>query len=243
MNILITGSKGFIGKNLIRYFENNTNHNIYSFSRKDNLNKIENLIEKIDIVFHFAGVNKSKEKDNFKKVNINLTKKICSIISRNPNIILFYASSTQANLENHYGISKRNGEEICMKLQNQFRNKVYILRLPGIFGIGCKPNYNSVVATFCYNSANKIPLKIINPEKEIDLLFIDDLCAQLNKIINQKPSCKFIELKNIHKISIKKLAFTIKNFHQNLNNLKFSRSDDLLESKLFKTYKSYFIKK
>ena len=75
-----------------------------------------------------------------------------------------------------------------MELQNQFRNKVYILRLPGVFGIGCKPNYNSVVATFCYNTANKINLKIINPEKEIDLLFVDDLCAQLNNLINQKPS-------------------------------------------------------
>ena len=76
MNILITGSKGFIGKSLIRYLKNNTKHVIYSFSKNDNLNKIENLIDKIDIVFHFAGINKSEEKDNFKKVNVNLTKKI-----------------------------------------------------------------------------------------------------------------------------------------------------------------------
>ena len=103
MHILITGSKGFIGKSLISYLENNTKHVIYSFSKNDNLNKIENLIEKIDIVFHFAGINKSKEKDNFKKVNVNLTKKICEIISRNPNTILFYASSIQVNLNNHYG--------------------------------------------------------------------------------------------------------------------------------------------
>ena len=243
MNILITGSNGFIGKSFIKYLENKNINNIYSFSRNDNLNKIENLIEKIDIVFHFAGINKSKEKDNFKKVNVNLTKKICAIISKNPNTALFYASSIQANLKNHYGNSKRNGEEICLELQNQFRNKVYILRLPGIFGIGCRPNYNSVVATFCYNVANKIPLKIINPEKEIDLLFIDDLCAQLNNLINQNPSCKFIELKNIHKISIKKLALTIKNFHPNLKNVNFLNSNDLLERKLFKTYKSYLIER
>ena len=243
MHILITGSKGFIGKSLIRYLENNTKHVIYSFSKNDNLNKIENLIEKIDIVFHFAGINKSKEKDNFKKVNVNLTKKICEIISRNPNTILFYASSIQVNLNNYYGNSKRNGEQICLELQNQFKNKVYILRLPGIFGIGCKPNYNSVVATFCYNTANKINLKIINPEKEIDLLFVDDLCAQLNNLINQKPSCKFIELQNINKISIKKLAFTIKNFNHNLNNLNFLKSNDALERKLFKTYRSYLIER
>jgi len=241
MNILITGSKGFIGKNLTRYLENNTNHDIYLYSRNDNLNKIENLIGKIDIVFHFAGINKSKEKDSFKEVNVNLTKNICRIISRNPNTILFYASSIQVNLNNYYGNSKRNGEEICLELQKQFRNQVYILRLPGIFGTGCKPNYNSVVATFCYNTANNISLNIINPEKEIDLIFVDDLCAQLNNLINQKPSCQFVELKNIYKISIKKLAFIIKNFHQNHNNPKFLKSNDLLESKLFKTYMSYLI--
>ena len=99
------------------------------------------------------------------------------------------------------------------------------------------------MATFCYNVANKISLKIINPDKVIDLLFIDDLCAQLNNLINQKPSCKFVELQNINKISIKKLAFTIKNFHQNLNNLKFLKSNDLLERKLFKTYISYLIER
>ncbi len=239
MNILITGSKGFIGKSLIRYFKNHTNHNIYEFSKNDPLSKIENLIKTLDIVFHFAGINKSLEKNDFKKVNVDLTKKICTIISKNRNTVLFYASSTQVNLNNDYGNSKKDGEKTCLDLQNKFENKVYILRLPGIFGFGCKPNYNSVVATFCFNTANNLSLKIINPDKEIDLLFIDDLCSQLIKFINNNPSNTFLNLENIHKISIKRLASTIKNFYKDFNNINFQQSSDLFEKNLFETYKSY----
>ena len=242
MNILITGSNGFIGKNLIKYFQNHTNHEIYRFSKNDHLSKVENLIDKIDIVFHFAGINKSKEKNNFEKVNVEFTEKICRIISKNPNTNLFYASSMQFNLNNYYGKSKRKGEKICLDFHKKFNNKVYILRLPGIFGCGCKPNYNSVVATFCFNTLNKIPLKIIDPDKEIDLLFVEDLCEQLSNLINKKNLGEIIDLENIHKITIKRLAATIKSFHKNFKKINFLESNDVLEINLYKTYISYICK-
>jgi len=241
MNLLITGSNGFIGKTLIKYLKKHTDHKIYEFKKNDNLNKIENIIKKIDVVFHFAGINKSHEKIDFEKVNVDLTKKICQIIRKNPNTMLIYASSIQVDLNNYYGKSKREAEKICLELQNKFDNTVYILRLPGIFGSGCKPNYNSVVATFCYNIANKIGIRIINPEKEIDLLFVEDLCEQLINLLNKKNSVKFVKLQNIHKISIKKLAATIKNFHHNTNNIDFLKSESVLERNLYETYKSYII--
>ncbi len=239
MNILITGSNGFIGKNLIKYFKNHTSHNIYEFSKQDNLSDLENLISKIDIVFHFAGINKAEEKILFEKVNVSFTKKICTIIKENPNTTLFYASSIHVNLNNCYGKSKKRGEQICLDLKNQSHNKVHILRLPGIFGIGCKPNYNSVVATFCYNTANKIGLKIFNPDKEIELLFVEDLCDQLNYLINEENPRVFIKLLNVKRISTKKLAATIKKFHKNFKKFEFIEFNNVLEKNLYKTYKSY----
>lgn len=239
MNILITGSNGFIGKSFARYLKNHTNHNIYEFNKNDHLINIEKIISIIDIVFHFAGINRSEEKTDFKKVNIDLTRKICMIISRNPNITLFYASSIQIHLNNHYGNSKREAEKICLELQNKFKNRIQILRLPGVFGNGCKPNYNSVVATFCHNVANNIELNIIEPNKEIELLFVEDLCKQLTNLIDRKSTNMYVKLQNINKISIKKLANTIKNFNNEFKNIDFLKSKNLLERNLYKTFISY----
>ena len=240
MNILVTGSNGFLGKSLFKYLKNNTNHTIHEFSKDDKLSDLEKLISKIDIVFHFAGVNQTSDKKNFEKINVGLTKKICKIIQKNRNTTLFYASSIQANYDNDYGISKRKAEKICLNLQKHFQNKVYILRLPGIFGVGSKPNYNSVVATFCFNTVNKIKLNIIEPEKEIDLLFVEDLCMQLNDLMNKKFAGDFVKFKNVKKISVGELASTIKTFENNNHSIKLSNSKDLLKKNLYKTYISFF---
>ena len=240
MNILVTGSNGFLGKSLIKYLKNNTNHTIHEFSKDDKLSYLEKLISEIDIVFHFAGVNQTSDKINFEKINVGLTKKICKIIRKNRNTILFYASSVQAIYDNDYGISKRKAENICLNLQKNFQNKVYILRLPGVFGVGSKPYYNSVVATFCFNVVNKIKIKIIEPEKEIDLLFVEDLCRQLNDLMNKKFAGDFVKFKNVKKISVGELASTIKSFQNNNHNIELSTSKDLLKKNLYKTFISFF---
>tara|TARA_B100000085_G_C18507947_1_gene498345 strand:- start:423 stop:1145 length:723 start_codon:yes stop_codon:yes gene_type:complete len=239
MNILITGSNGFLGKSLIKYLKTNTIHIIHEFSKDDKLSDLEKLISKIDIVFHFAGVNRTSNKINFEKINVGLTKKICKIIRKNPNTKLFYASSIQANYDNDYGLSKKRAEKICLNLQKNFQNKVYILRLPRIFGVGSKPYYNSVVATFCYNTVNKIKLNIIEPEKEIELLFVEDLCSQLNDLMNKKFAGDFVKFKNVKKISIGELASTIKTFKNNNHNIKLPTSKDLLKKNLYKTFISF----
>ena len=193
----------------------------------------------MDIVFHFAGVNKSNNHNDFKNINTNFTKKLCKVLAKNPKTRLFYASSIQVFLNNDYGKSKKEAEEACIELMKKFNNQVYILRLPGIFGEGCKPNYNSVVSTFCFNIANNIDLQIINPNKEIELIYISDLCSQLNYLIstNNKESLVFIE--NKYKISIEDLAKTIKEF-KNISKEKFlSENCNELKMKLFKTYLSF----
>ena len=212
MNILITGSNGFIGGSFYKYLKKNSKHEIYTFTKNDFFEKIEGLIYKLDTVFHFAGVNKSNNYNDFKNINTNFTKKLCKLLAKNPKTRLFYASSIQVFSNNDYGKSKKEAEEACIELMKKFNNQVYILRLPGIFGEGCKPNYNSVVSTFCFNIANNIDLQIINPNKEIELIYISDLCSQLNYLIstNNKESLVFIE--NKYKISIEDLAKTIKEF-------------------------------
>ena len=239
MNILVTGSNGFLGKNLVEFLRSYTEHNVYEFSKKNLINEIDELIENLDIVFHFAGLNKANNIRDYEKVNVNLTLKICNILKKNPNVILFYASSTQVYLDNPYGRSKRKGENICLDLENKFHNKVFILRLPGIFGIGCKPNYNSVVGTFCFNSANNLDLKIIDPNKEIELVYINDLCKQLTKLITSKGNCCFVDIENKNKIKISELAKTIQNFKYISTKTKFIGINKDLEMKLYETYLDY----
>jgi UDP-2-acetamido-2,6-beta-L-arabino-hexul-4-ose reductase len=239
MNILVTGSKGFIGRNFVNYLRLNTSHKVFEFSRNNKFTELENLILVIDKVFHFAGSNNNKDINDLEKVNIALTKKLCDVLKKNPKTDLYYASSSQALLNNSYGSSKKKAEDICIEFEQVCKNKVYILRLPGIFGSGCKPNYNSVVSTFCYNVVNRYPLKIIDPYKKIELIFIDDLCKQLNHLINTKNYGQLVALNNKYKISIKELASIIKEF-ENLtsnNNMQGNLGD--FKKKLYKTYLSF----
>jgi len=237
MNILVTGSKGFIGRNLVRHLKSNSLHTIFEFSREDLLEDLEKIINKIDIVFHLAGLNKKTNNEDFKKVNNKLTRKICKIIEKNVNTKIYYASSTQAEMNNEYGSSKKESEKIILELNNFHKNKIAILRLPGIFGMGCKPNYNSVVATFCFNVLNKIPLNIIEPYKEIEIVFIEDLCEQLAFLIeNNDYQNIYIKIANINKVSIDYLAKKIKNF-PNISSPSAIKND--LEIKLYRTYSSY----
>ena len=219
MNILVTGSNGFIGKNLVRYLRSSSEHNIFEFSRLDFFEDLEKIIYKIDIVFHLAGLNKKTINEDFKEGKI------------------YYASSKQAEMNNEYGRSKKECEKILLELNNFYKNKIAILRLPGIFGMGCKPNYNSVVATFCFNVINKIALNIIDPNKEIEIVFIEDLCEQLAFLIeNNDYQNIYIKIDNTNKVTIDYLAKLIKNF-QNIS-IPFPIKNDL-ESKLYKTYLSY----
>ena len=237
MNILVTGSKGFIGTNLVKYLRENTQHNVIEFTRNDLLEDLENSISSIDIVFHFAGLNKKTKTEDFEKVNINLTRKLCEIFRTNSKTKIIYASSIQINQNNEYGKSKKKCEDIILNLEKTNNNKVYILRLPGIFGMGCRPNYNSVVATFCSNILKKKELNIIDPLKKIDLVFIEDLCKQLADLVNDnKVKNNYVQIKNNHKVSIKELASIIKSFPKKKSNF---HKESNLESKLYQTYLSY----
>ena len=239
MNILVTGARGFIGSHLIKHLKYQTNHNLFEFNRNDDINDLMNIIPKLDFVYHLAGVNRSNDKNLFQKVNVDLTHKLCKVLSVNKNIKLLYASSIQASNNNHYGISKRKAEIICQDFEKEYSNKVYICRLPGIFGEGCKPNYNSVVATFCYNIANNLEIKIVDKNKKIELIYINNLCNYFLSFLNNYDPDKTKNILPTYKIKVSELASTIRKFNINLDNNFDESNISQFKTNLFKTFKSY----
>ena len=155
-NILITGSDGFISKNLIQRLKV-TDHSLFLYSKKNTFDFLDNALLQADIIYHFAGVNKSIHKEDFKRVNIDLTQYIIEFIEKNNlKIRIIFSSSTQADLNNIYGLSKLKAEELLSKYAKKTNNQVFIYRLNGIFGKWSKPDYNSVVSTFCHRIINFI---------------------------------------------------------------------------------------
>jgi UDP-2-acetamido-2,6-beta-L-arabino-hexul-4-ose reductase len=173
MKILITGADGFLGKNLIIRLEQIKKYEILIFTKKNNAKDLEKYILEADVVFHLAGINRSGDSNDFIEANIGLTREICEAIKRsNKEITLIYSSSTQAGQDSIYGTTKLESEKILEELCSNKKVNVSIYRLPGIFGKWSKPNYNSVVATFCHNLATGVPIYISEPNKIIQLFCI-----------------------------------------------------------------------
>lgn len=154
--ILITGANGFIGKNLLVTLREKFNIKVLTFNRNDSIEKLCLLVKDADFIFHLAGENRPDSPAMFDVVNRGLTEELSNIlINSNKSIPVILTSSSHAVLENPYGKSKLAAEDILRKLSKRNRNPIIIYRLPGVFGKWSKPNYNSVVATFCYNVADR----------------------------------------------------------------------------------------
>ena len=155
LRVLITGSKGFIARNLISHLSESKDIQIISFSRENTLEDLSELTSNIDFVFHLAGVNRTNRKKDFKEGNHDLTESLCNALALyKRKIPLIFASSTLVNQNNDYGKSKLSAEKVINNYAENTGSDVFIYRFPNLFGKWCKPNYNSVVATFCNNIAN-----------------------------------------------------------------------------------------
>ncbi len=241
MNILVTGSNGFIGRNIKSYIKKYTCHNLFEFNKDSVIEDLNKIVFDLDFVFHLAGVNRVNDNDisSFNKVNVELTRNLCKIFSKNKNIKLLYASSKQASLMNDYGVSKRKAEDICHNLKNKYGNKVCILRLPGIFGAGCKPNYNSVVATFCFKIANKEEIRIIEKDKILELIYVNNLCEYFIKLLNIKNFGDEKPILKSHNIKVLELANLIYSFKNILDSHNFPVLYSQFEKDLYQTFTSY----
>ena len=241
MKIAVTGSNGFIGKNLIYNLINSKKYEILKINRKTKRKLATKYLLEADVICHFAGVNRPKKNKTFKKDNINFTKYISKILEKNnkPKKIIF-SSSIHANLKNNYGISKLKCEKILISCAKKYNFSLINLRIPNVFGKWCKPNYNSVIATFCNNIARKKKIKILDPNKIIRLIYIDDLVSIITKFINKKNegiSTKII--KSTKAITIKKLSDKINKFELQRKNLHFDSFEDKFEKDLYSTYISH----
>lgn len=176
MKVLVTGAHGFIGKNLVLRLREQADTEVLSFVRGDGDAQLQAALVLADVVIHLAGENRPTSPDAFEQVNAGLTRQICDgLRSLGKSIPLLLASSAQAELDNPYGRSKLAAEQALAQLAIDNGNPVAIYRLPGVFGKWCKPNYNSVVATFCHNKAHDLPVQINDANARIRLVYLDDV--------------------------------------------------------------------
>ena len=240
MNVLVTGANGFIGKNLIIYL-NELNINVLTYTRENSIQDLPDLIKKSNFIIHLAGENRPKDEKDFNNVNVQLTKSICeSIRFTGKHIPIILASSTQAAFDNAYGESKLEAELILKKLESDTGNPIHIYRLPGVFGKWCKPNYNSVVATFCYNISNNLSIQVNDSSLELNLVYIDDVVGEFINIVQKKQvSKKERSIQPEYKIKLGDLATQIKLFKDSRKSLISEKVGVGLVRKLYSTYVSY----
>jgi len=243
--VLVTGANGFIGKNLVVCLGEIQGLTVTKFTREDDVSLLPSLIANTDVVIHLAGENRPADPNAFETVNVGLTKEICvalknEITRTNRPIPLIVSSSAQADQDNPYGISKRKAEQAVETLATETGNPCYIYRLPGVFGKWCKPNYNSVVATFCHNIARGLPIKISDPATVIKLVYVDDVINSFLDALNS-PSAGLHQpsVAPEYSISLGDLAEQIRAFESCRHNLVSERVGEGLVRALYATYLSY----
>ena len=194
MKILITGSKGFIGSNLLVHLQRREDVQIFGYDIDNSREELDAWLDEADFVIHLAGVNRPKNEEEFFTGNAGLTSYVCERLARRadpPPILL--SSSIQAELDNPYGRSKRLAEEALIEYAEKTGAQAIIYRLTNVFGKWSRPNYNTVVATFCYNIAHDLPITISDPNHELRLIHIDDVVRafiselQRSEVRGQKP--------------------------------------------------------
>ncbi|MGC9219446.1 MAG: NAD-dependent epimerase/dehydratase family protein, partial [Athalassotoga sp.] len=208
--VLVTGSNGFIGRNLIQNLSRKkTEYKIITFGRNNSLEDLKSSLAQADFVYHLAAVNRTSDEKDFERINVGLTKQIVDIlIDMDRKVSIVMTSSVQALEDNPYGKSKKAAEEILKDYSNKIKASVYIYRLPNVFGKWGKPNYNSVVSTFCYNITHEKDIWISDENKEIELVYIDDVVREFTRLLEVQDVGKteFFEVKPTFKITLGELA-------------------------------------
>ena len=238
MKVLVTGANGFIGKNLCLHLLEQE-HEVLKYDL-DTQVALSELVEACDFVMHLAGVNRPQKEEEFTSGNADLTKELLTLLKEsNRKIPILLSSSIQAERDNPYGISKRQAEEYVKEYGRETGAPIYIYRLENAFGKWCKPNYNSVIATFCHNIARDLPIEIHDENTEITFVYIDDIVKEFISCLTKEGSFEILHVTPTYKVSLGTLASLLKSFKESRNTLELPYLKDGFEKKLYSTYLSY----
>lgn len=240
MKVLVTGAKGFIGRNLCLWLKN-AGHEVFEYDLDSSLDSLKEWVRVSDFIVHLAGINRPLTPEEFIDGNVNFTVKLLSLIEESGRRVpLIFSSSTQAEKDNDYGRSKKAAEDQIFEYSEKTGNPAYVYRLYNVFGKWCRPNYNSVIATWCFNVAHNLPIQI-NPEAPaIDFVYIDDICKEFLRIINEQPkaSLEILHVEPHSKKTLQEVADLLRSFKESRKDLSTPLQEGF-EKKLYATYLSY----
>ena len=248
MRVLITGSDGFLAKNLRLYLSEQQDVNVFSFSRQHNSNDLPVILEGIDFVFHLAGVNRPQDPKEFETDSLLLTRTLCSAVTSvaektGRKIPILLSSSIQAVHDNPYGKSKLGAEEILFTISHSHGIPVHIFRLPNVFGKWCRPNYNSAIATFCHNIARDLPIQVHDQNAPMTLAYVDDVVEHFVQVMHGREPVldaeRFVTISPQYDVTVGEVARLIRSFRDSRDTLLTERVGTGLVRALYATYVSY----
>ncbi len=240
--VMVTGSAGFVGKNLVETLRLREDVALTTYDIDDDRSVLDDALCEVDFIFHLAGVNRPQSDAEFRTGNAGLTEDIIEFLQKQGRLVpVLLCSSTQAALDNPYGKSKKQAENVVFAFGDATKTPIFVYRLPNLFGKWCRPNYNSAVATFCHNIANDLPIQVNDSNVTMKLAYIDDVVAAFISALDGNATIQD-EYAVVEPVHIIKLGEVV----ELLNHFKFSRTDlslpdfsDPFAKKLYSTYLSY----
>jgi len=242
IKILVTGAKGFIGKNLLAELRNREYTNIFEVDIDTSKELLNIYAKECEFIFHLAGVNRPKDEKEFMEGNFGFTSELLDLLKKHKNnSSVLITSSIQAERDNAYGKSKKAGEDLIFDHAKEMGTKARVYRLPNVFGKWSRPNYNTVVATYCHNIARDIEIQVNAPDAELNLVYIDDVINEFINTLEEKRNKvdKFYEIPVVHSIKLGELAELIKSFKNSRKDLSVINMSNELNKKMYSTYLSF----
>jgi len=241
-NVLVTGSAGFVGKNLVETLRLREDVVLTTFDLEDDRSVPDTALPQADFIFHLAGVNRPQNEAEFRIGNAGLTGEIIESLKQQDRAVpVLLCSTIQATLDNPYGKSKLQAEEVVFNYHQTTGAPVFVYRLPNLFGKWCRPNYNSAVATFCHNIANDLPIQINDPDVTMTLAYIDDVVSAFIAALDGRSVIKdgYAVVEPVHTIKLGKIVELLHSFKASRDDLSIPDMSEPLTRKLYSTYLSY----